>query len=387
MANGPMEPGDAYGDGTVDYPVTGSFVYDADTNTYSSVSIVTAFRTWTDANLAVFVQSATKLVLIDNVTGEGLGLSFLNSLTNSGGTITLKNGFTFIDCIVSDCGSVEGAEEGPMTWTLQGVTTEGGVPWTGSFDWVACSPSSCYLNINIVSGLPGFSNPVDTVSIDILSAGCTDPATDSGVTLGPDAAGFQIFCMDFVSELTPSGGTIDLVTGGTGWATVGVSEVITGGAVSSPPVGGPYYFAGAVTTVDSPVQVDIDIQSGQSGNRIHTNHNDVNVSPYLDDVVAVGVLGSMTSVGDPVDFDTDTINPATLAFGPSGGGIDPASTPQFNENVDGDGIDDAVFDFLNSDSGIGCGDTSATLTGETNAGQAFEGTGPIQTRCNATCHK
>jgi len=120
---------------------------------------------------------------------------------------------------------------------------------------------------------------------------------------------------------------------------------------------------------------------------VHPNHNDVDVSPYLDDVIQVAVLGSMTSVGDPVDIDTDTIDSTTLSFGPGAGAIDPASTPLFNQNVDNDGIDDAIFEFQTSASAISCGDTSAALAGSTTSGQPFEGADMVNTKCNAQCHK
>jgi hypothetical protein len=252
----------------------------------------------------------------------------------------LQTGFTFVDCVVSNCGSVEGAEEGPQTWTLEGVTTNridpilGPRSWTGSFDWQACSPSSCYLNINILTD--GF-DPFDTISTDaILNAGCIDPATDSGITVGIDAGGFTIFCMDFVTPLTRSGGTISLDTtpaagevAQIGYATFGYAEAILGGTVSAPPVGGPYYYAGAVTTITGPVDVDIDIQSGYAGNALHPHHDGSlgpsGVASFPDDVVSVSVLGSLIAAGDAVDFNTDDIDATTLAFGPGAGGTDPGT--------------------------------------------------------------
>ena len=138
-----------------------------------------------------------------------------------------------------------------------------------------------------------------------------------------------------------------------------------------------------ITTIGTPIDVAIDIQPGQAGNVIHTNHNGDNT---INDVIEVGVLGAMMAVGDPVDFNTDDIDAATLGFGPSGGAIDPASTPAYNLDLDSDGIDDAQFEFLTGDSGITCGETSATLTGWTTTGEFFEGTDVIQTECNAACH-
>lgn len=385
MSNGPMGPTDVYGDGLVEYPVTGSFIYDADTNAYSSINIVTPFRTWTDANLAApWLQDWQHLKVLDPGTNESLVLSFQSGLTNAGGIVTLRTGDDAVDCFVSECGSVEYGETGPLTWTLENVTTTGGVPWMGSFDWQSCSPSSCYLNINIVSGVAGFPNPIDTISTDsVLGAGCTDPATNSGVTLGPDAAGFTIFCMDFVSPLTVHGGTIDLVTGGTGWAVQGFSEMITGGAVSSPPIGGPYYFAGAVSTSSPAVPVEIDVTSSV----VHPHHDG---SPSaingLNDVISVAVFSSSTAVGGSIDFDATTIDTTSVRFGPSEASIAAGSVPDLENDYDADGMDDAYMEFLTGDTGVGCADTEMTIAGETDTGMPFVGADTINADCNAQCH-
>jgi hypothetical protein len=144
------------------------------------------------------------------------------------------------------------------------------------------------------------------------------------------------------------------------------------------------------TVATGPIPVTIDIKPSKAGNVIHPQHDGSlaprGIAAYPDDVIPVAVLGAMTSVGDPVDFDTDSIDSATLAFGPGAGAINPASTPLYNQNVDSDGIDDAIFQFLTSDSGISCGEISATLTGETTGGQAFQGTDTIVTDCDAVCH-
>ena len=68
---------------------------------------------------------------------------------------------------------------------------------------------------------------------------------------------------------------------------------------------------------------------------------------------------------------------STLAFGPDGAGI--AHAQGHAENVDGDGDLDMVLHFKTQETGIACGDTEATLTGETFDGQAIEGTDAIKT--------
>ena len=70
----------------------------------------------------------------------------------------------------------------------------------------------------------------------------------------------------------------------------------------------------------------------------------------------------------------------TVMFGPNG------ASPVHGghvENVNGDGLDDMVFHFKVSDTGIACGATDATLTGETFGGQAITGTDAVKTvGCN-----
>jgi len=52
------------------------------------------------------------------------------------------------------------------------------------------------------------------------------------------------------------------------------------------------------------------------------------------------------------------------------------------EDVDGDGDTDMILHFKTQATGIKCGDTSASLTGETFGGQMIEGSDSIRTvRC------
>jgi hypothetical protein len=48
------------------------------------------------------------------------------------------------------------------------------------------------------------------------------------------------------------------------------------------------------------------------------------------------------------------------------------------EDVDGDGDTDMILHFKTQDTSIVCGDTSASLTGETFGGQAIEGSDSIK---------
>jgi hypothetical protein len=135
--------------------------------------------------------------------------------------------------------------------------------------------------------------------------------------------------------------------------------------------------------------VEIDVTPTPPATTIHPHHDGgPNAIAGLNDVINVAVMGASTLAGDPADFDTDDIDPASLRFGPGEGPIDPSSTPQFNTNYDNDGLDDAEFDFLTGDSGISCADRNpnVTLKGETIANVPFEGTDAIVKDCDAVCH-
>jgi len=81
------------------------------------------------------------------------------------------------------------------------------------------------------------------------------------------------------------------------------------------------------------------------------------------------------------DFDVSTIDPATLKFGPDGASarIGARLIAPLRLDVDRDGDRDAVFQFKMNQTGIACGDTKASLSGETFGGQKFHGTDEIVT--------
>ena len=81
-------------------------------------------------------------------------------------------------------------------------------------------------------------------------------------------------------------------------------------------------------------------------------------------MIPVAILGSDS-------FDVEDVDPGTLALGPSGASI--GHTSAHHEDVDGDGDADFVGHFPTQETGIACGDTSASLTGMTFDGQEIEG--------------
>ena len=103
-------------------------------------------------------------------------------------------------------------------------------------------------------------------------------------------------------------------------------------------------------------------------------------------MIKVRAYGTSTFVGDPVDFDTGTINSGTVTYGPAEGGLAPGEPVFSGIDADGDGINDAQFPVLMGDSGIACTDFAANLKGETTADQTFALGDIFGTNCNAQCH-
>jgi hypothetical protein len=110
----------------------------------------------------------------------------------------------------------------------------------------------------------------------------------------------------------------------------------------------------------APVNVSLEIRGGQSGGHIHPNAG----------MVKVDVLSSN-------GFAPSSVNVASVRFGHSGN--EAAPTSSFLQDRNGDGVDDLVLSFNVGDTGIVCGDVSATLTGKTNGGQSIKGSAAIIT--------
>jgi N-acetylneuraminic acid mutarotase len=107
--------------------------------------------------------------------------------------------------------------------------------------------------------------------------------------------------------------------------------------------------------------IAIDIKPGTFPNSIN---------PRAKGVIPVAILTTDT-------FDATAVDPTTVRFGPNG--TEAAPVQSALEDVDGDGDTDMILHFKTQDTGIVCGDTSASLTGETFDGQAIEGSDSIKT--------
>jgi hypothetical protein len=109
------------------------------------------------------------------------------------------------------------------------------------------------------------------------------------------------------------------------------------------------------------MSISIDIKPGTSLNSIN---------PQSMARIPVAVLTTDT-------FDATTVDLTTVFFGATG--TEAAPVQSAREDIDGDGNIDLILHFKTQDTEITCGDTSASLTGETFSGQAIEGADTIVT--------
>src|SRR5207247_4828874 len=113
-----------------------------------------------------------------------------------------------------------------------------------------------------------------------------------------------------------------------------------------------------------PLQIALDISRGTFPNHTH---------PKSRKNIAVAIRTTAT-------FNATTVNAATVRFGATG--TEAAPVKYALKDVDKDGAPDMLLRFKTRDTGIGCGKTSASLTGETVGGQALQGSDAIVTVCS-----
>jgi hypothetical protein len=109
------------------------------------------------------------------------------------------------------------------------------------------------------------------------------------------------------------------------------------------------------------IGIAMDIKPGEFPNSINPKGNGV---------IPVAIL---TTDG----FDATTVDPLSVRFGPEGAQASPKKGPIRDVNHDGE--PDLVLHFKTRATGIQCGDTSASLTGETFDGDPIQGSNTIQT--------
>ncbi len=127
------------------------------------------------------------------------------------------------------------------------------------------------------------------------------------------------------------------------------------------------------------IGVSIDVNHGQA---IHPHHDGSGSAP--NDEIPVAVLTTSIASGDSADFDATLVDPASIRFAVDGA-ADTDGVAAITD-FDNDGDVDARLDFLIRDTGIDCADPSASLIGETFAGEPISGADSIINDCDAGCH-
>src|SRR5207247_330376 len=117
----------------------------------------------------------------------------------------------------------------------------------------------------------------------------------------------------------------------------------------------------AYTPTQLNIIVAVDIKPGRFPNRINLGSQGR---------IPVAILSTDT-------FDATTVDPSTVLFGITG--TEAAPVRAALEDVNGDGRVDLILQINVQDTGITCGDISASLTGKTVGGQTIQGSDSIET--------
>lgn len=159
-----------------------------------------------------------------------------------------------------------------------------------------------------------------------------------------------------------SGFTHDYYTGNT--ATADQPTRCLGIPTDAWAFGGPYSNSGNIYVSTDAIDVDIDVKPG---NKRYV------INPRAKGDIWVAIL-SDTDSDSPFDPSSQVDIP-TVEFGPDGTKAIRHKVKDKNK----DGLGDLLLRFKIPATGISCGDTEATLTGETFDGQSFTGTDSIKT--------
>jgi hypothetical protein len=153
-----------------------------------------------------------------------------------------------------------------------------------------------------------------------------------------------------------------LIDPSSGWFTDSAIAINGKGEIAAQGSKGTVYpHALLLTPLPKSTKISIDIKPGETPNSINLKSQGV---------IPVAILTTDT-------FDATTVNAATIRFGKTG--TEAAIVRSALEDVDGDGDTDLRLDFTTQATGIQCGDTSASLTGETADGQPIQGSDAIVT--------
>ena len=295
----------------------------------------------------VFVSTFVLVVITLVLVGSPAGTAWAETTE----TITLISGNGSI-------GSLDSANQ---------FTADGGATWQQAYIVAPHSeyhviPGTQYINRNPDLSGPLFAATRYRTSFE-LPAGFSEPALTVDVHADNVATvflnGVQIGQQPFVET------AFNFRDPASSFTTADPSLFVTGTNVLEFEI---YNFNGqtafdyqATVSFNPVLPVDLDIKPDDPSN---------DVNPHSQGWLPVAVLTTST-------FDAATLDTNTLRFGKTGTEAAPAHAAL--EDVDGDGDLDLMLHFKTQETGIGCGDTIAVLTGATAAGAAVEGSDVVNT--------
>ena len=277
-----------------------------------------------------------------------------------------STGATSATGVLPSLGDVNGSVTlGSVTISLGPFATRllvGGVGWVSGGDWTALNPGNDIAVSEVESINVDFASQVFSAGFDFVEpndstcrATCFDSTFD--VTLKNAGAIVDSFSFNAPDNVLAFIGV---------WSDMSFDRMEIVDATAT--IDNEYYgqFYSGTSPLPVPVPAAIDIKPGSDPNPIN---------PKSKGVIPVAVLGSE-------EFYAPLVNFSTVEFGP--GKASPVHDGHV-EDVNGDGFDDMVFHFKTQETGIVCGNSDATLTGETTGGPGFTGTDTVKTvGCNAS---
>lgn len=255
-----------------------------------------------------------------------------------------------------------------------GTSISCGIPGSLYQSFTPGGPSTLLAAVDLrLSAGENFPAAGFTTKVKIRSGSPTGPLLAEANTFvpGPQISGAQFLVhFDFSPPVVVQPGNIYVIE----WISnpPGAGVLSWTGRIDNPYGSGNMFSCSgtAVAIVDLNFQthllpaVSIDIKPGSEPNSIN---------PKSKGVIPVAILTTDT-------FDATTVDADTVRFGP--GAAVKAHKKVHVEDVDSDGDLDLVLHFRTQDTGIVCGDTSASLVGATFGGQAIEGSDSIKVKCD-----
>jgi probable HAF family extracellular repeat protein len=146
------------------------------------------------------------------------------------------------------------------------------------------------------------------------------------------------------------------------------------------------FISGSMTNHNGNIEAYVvDLQLLQVEIDFDTYSNANNLRPDDAYFSTIGIKTMNRADGDALDFDATQINADSVQIGP---GLAPNIALPLSSDFDNDGDADLSVGFRVEDSGIACGDTEISISGETYSGELFTGSDSINTTDCTTgnCH-